>query len=64
MGRWDPAFIADAGPVERHEVGDEWRDPLGLRGCGFFTVRDRRIAFQGDDWGKLSSGRLHPESQA
>jgi hypothetical protein len=33
-----------------HETGDvvalEWRDPLGLRGCGFFTVRDGRIAFQ------------------
>jgi ketosteroid isomerase-like protein len=33
-----------------HEAGEvailEWRDPLGLRGCGFFTVRERRIAFQ------------------
>ena len=31
-----------------HEAGDvailEWRDPLGLRGCGLFTVRDGRIA--------------------
>ena len=24
----------------------EWRDPLGLRGCGFFHVIDGRIAFQ------------------
>ncbi|WP_374502836.1 nuclear transport factor 2 family protein [Pseudoxanthomonas sp.] len=24
----------------------EWRDPLGLRGCGFFRVRDGRIVFQ------------------
>ena len=23
-----------------------WRDPLGLRGCGFFQVRDDRIVFQ------------------
>ncbi len=24
----------------------EWRDPNGLRGCGFFNVRDDRIVFQ------------------
>jgi len=24
----------------------EWKDPLGLRGCGFFHVRDGRIVFQ------------------
>jgi SnoaL-like domain len=24
----------------------EWRDPLGLRGCGFFHVVDGQIAFQ------------------
>src|SRR5690606_26324414 len=24
----------------------EWRDPLGLRGCGFFHVRGGRIVFQ------------------
>ena len=24
----------------------EWRDPLGLRGCGFFHVRDGQIVFQ------------------
>lgn len=36
-------------PEVIHEAGDvailEWRDPLGLRGCGFFTVHDGRIAF-------------------
>ena len=37
----------------------EWRDPLGLRGCGFFTVRDGRIAFQRGYWDKLSFLRLH-----
>lgn len=46
-----------------HEAGDvailEWRDPLGLRGCGFFTVRDGRIAFQRGYWDKLSFLRLH-----
>ena len=32
----------------------EWRDPLGLRGCGFFHVRDGRIAFQRGYWDKLT----------
>jgi ketosteroid isomerase-like protein len=46
-----------------HEAGDvailEWRDPLGLRGCGFFTVKDGRIAFQRGYWDKLSFLKLH-----
>ena len=46
-----------------HEAGDvvalEWCDPLGLRGCGFFTVRDGRIAFQRGYWDKLSFVKLH-----
>lgn len=46
-----------------HEAGDvaalEWRDPLGLRGCGFFTVRDGRIAFQRGYWDRLSFLRMH-----
>jgi ketosteroid isomerase-like protein len=37
----------------------EWRDPLGLRGCGFFTVRDGKIAFQRGYWDKLSFLRMH-----
>ncbi len=45
-----------------HEAGDvvalEWRDPSGLRGCGFFTVRDGRIAFQRGYWDRLSFLRL------
>lgn len=32
----------------------EWRDPLGLRGCGFFQVRDSHIVFQRGYWDKLS----------
>ena len=28
----------------------EWRDPLGLRGCGFFRVEDGKIAFQRGYW--------------
>ena len=46
-----------------HEAGDvailEWRDPLGLRGCGFFTVRDGRIAFQRGYWDRLSFLQAH-----
>ena len=50
-------------PEAIHEAGDvaalEWRDPNGLRGCGFFTVRDERIAFQRGYWDKLSFLKLH-----
>lgn len=46
-----------------HEAGEvaalEWRDPLGLRGCGFFTVRDGLIAFQRGYWDKLSFLKMH-----
>jgi limonene-1,2-epoxide hydrolase len=37
----------------------EWRDPLGLRGCGFFHVVDGRIIFQRGYWDKLSFLRTH-----
>ena len=37
----------------------EWKDPLGLRGCGFFHVRDGRILFQRGYWDKLSFLRQH-----
>jgi limonene-1,2-epoxide hydrolase len=37
----------------------EWRDPLGLRGCGFFQVADGRIRFQRGYWDKLSFLRQH-----
>jgi limonene-1,2-epoxide hydrolase len=32
----------------------EWRDPLGLRGCGFFHVVAGRIVFQRGYFDKLS----------
>lgn len=32
----------------------EWRDPLGLPGCGVFHVRENRIVFQRGYWDKLS----------
>ncbi len=37
----------------------EWRDPLGLRGCGFFHVQDGKIRFQRGYWDKLTFLRLH-----
>lgn len=37
----------------------EWRDPLGLRGCGFFQVTDEKIRFQRGYWDKLSFLKLH-----
>jgi limonene-1,2-epoxide hydrolase len=32
----------------------EWRDPRGLRGCGFFRVVEGRIVLQRGYWDKLS----------
>ena len=32
----------------------EWRDPKGLRGCGFFHVVGGRIRFQRGYWDRLS----------
>lgn len=36
----------------------EWRDPLGLRGCGFFHVVGGRIVFQRGYWDKLTFLRI------
>ena len=36
----------------------EWRDPLGLRGCGFFHVVEDKIVFQRGYWDKLTFLRL------
>ncbi len=32
----------------------EWKDPKGLRGCGFFQVKNDKIVFQRGYWDKLS----------
>lgn len=37
----------------------EWRDPLGLRGCGFFHVVNGRIVFQRGYWDKLTFLKMH-----
>lgn len=50
-------------PENVFEDGDwailEWRDPKGLRGCGFFQVLNGKIALQRGYWDKLSFLRLH-----
>ena len=50
-------------PENIFEDGDwailEWRDPLGLRGCGFFQIIDGQIAFQRGYWDKPSFLKLH-----
>lgn len=37
----------------------EWKDPLGLRGCGFFHVVDGKIILQRGYWDKLSFLSAH-----
>jgi len=37
----------------------EWKDPLGLRGCGFFHVQNGKITFQRGYWDKLSFLKMH-----
>jgi len=45
------------------EAGDwailEWKDPLGLRGSGFFQVHHGKIVFQRGYWDRLSFLRMH-----
>lgn len=50
-----PEVIHDAGDV----IALEWRDPLGLRGCGFFSLQDCKIVFQRGYWDKLSFLKMH-----
>ncbi|MGZ3848110.1 MAG: nuclear transport factor 2 family protein [Flavisolibacter sp.] len=37
----------------------EWKDPKGLRGCGFFQVREGKIIFQRGYWDRLSFMKGH-----
>ncbi|KAB2878629.1 nuclear transport factor 2 family protein [bacterium] len=37
----------------------EWKDPLGLRGCGFFQIVNGEIVFQRGYWDQLSFLRQH-----
>ena len=50
-------------PENIFEDGDwvilEWKDPKGLRGCGFFKIQNNKIVFQRGYWDKLSFYKLH-----
>ncbi len=37
----------------------EWKDLLGLQGCGFFHVQNNKIIYQRGYWDKLSFLRIH-----
>lgn len=37
----------------------EWKDPLGLRGCGFFHIINNKIIFQRGYWDRLSFLKQH-----
>ena len=37
----------------------EWKDPVGLRGCGLFKIENDKIIFQRGYWDKLSFLRSH-----
>jgi hypothetical protein len=37
----------------------EWKDPLGLRGCGFFRIENDKIVFQRGYWDRLSFLKAH-----
>lgn len=37
----------------------EWKDPLGLIGCGFFQIKNGKIKFQRGYWDKLTFLRQH-----
>jgi limonene-1,2-epoxide hydrolase len=41
----------------------EWKDPKGLRGCGFFHVVGGKIIFQRGYWDKLTFLRLNGLSE-
>ncbi|NML07715.1 nuclear transport factor 2 family protein [Sphingomonas sp. G-3-2-10] len=53
-------------PESKFADGDwaimEWRDPKGMRGCGFFQVTGGRIAFQRGYWDRLSFEKLYGAS--
>lgn len=54
-------------PENIFEDGDwaimEWKDPKGLRGCGFFHVINGKIKLQRGYWDKLSFLKLNKLDQ-
>ena len=45
-------------PENIFEDGDvgiiEWKDPMGLRGCGFFWFKNEKIIYQRGYWDRLT----------
>ena len=39
----------------------EWSDPLGLRGCGFFEIKNDRISFQRGYFDQLTFDRVQSD---
>ncbi len=39
----------------------EWSDPLGLRGCGFFEIKNDRISFQRGYFDQLTFHRVQSD---
>lgn len=37
----------------------EWKNPKGLRGCGFFRILQDQIVFQRGYWDKLTFLRMN-----
>lgn len=37
----------------------EWKNPLGLKGCGFFQIENNKIKFQRGYWDRLTFLRMH-----
>ena len=50
-------------PEAMHQDGEwailEWRDPQGMRGCGFFHIRDGLIVNQRGYWDRQMLAELH-----
>lgn len=38
----------------------EWKDPKGLRGCGFFHIPQGKIRLQRGYWDMVSLRKIHP----
>lgn len=49
-------------PLQIHEAGEwailEWKDPLGMHGCGFFHVQNDQIIFQRGYFDQLTFFRI------
>ncbi len=49
---------------ENHWATLEWKDPNGLKGHGYFEIKDEKIVFQRGYWDKLSFLHFHSPNQS